>query len=611
VKRLLCLRLPYWPIQRLRAERPELRSEPLLLLGRDPRRGAIVVEGCERARAAGVRPGTPLAEATAMLPPTTAVRLYDPAADLAALGRLAEYCEEFSPRVGWQTESGGWVVRWLGGSSKKPPSQLPQPPSHPTTQPPNHLFLDITGIPGLFGGERELADRVLEACRERDYAGRVAIAPTLGAAWAVASVSPVTHGGLNIIPRGGLLPALRPLPVESLRLPNETVDLLSRLGVDTVADLIRLPRAGLAVRFGTPLLLRLDQALGAAPEMLLPHRPPPVFEAVEEFDFPTDRRADIDWVLDRLIGRVTAELHAHGRGAIRVRAEFRCASYSLRPYDDGLDLSPEGTTQQGTGRVAPSGLNVFSHVQTQGLRPGLSCAAPSGLRSGSIARMRLGNVVTIEVALYRPTDLAKPVRELIRLHCDRLELPGPVDCIRLWADQTIPLRPRQEKLFTDRSAAADVYVAQLIERLSSRLGPGAVLRPVRRPDPLPERAVHYVPFLRRPHSKARKTEDGGRKKSRPSILHPPSSVLRPLPSDRPLRLFAPPIPVEADANSFRHQRRRHAIVRRWGPERIETGWWRGGLVRRDYYRVETTDGRRFWLFRDLTAGGWFLHGSFE
>ena len=48
-----------------------------------------------------------------------------------------------------------------------------------------------------------------------------------------------------------------------------------------------------------------------------------------------------------------------------------------------------------------------------------------------------------------------------------------------------------------------------------------------------------------------------------------------------------------------------------GPERIETGWWRQGLVRRDYYRIETDTGCRLWLFRDLTDGSWYLHGSFE
>jgi len=52
------------------------------------------------------------------------------------------------------------------------------------------------------------------------------------------------------------------------------------------------------------------------------------------------------------------------------------------------------------------------------------------------------------------------------------------------------------------------------------------------------------------------------------------------------------------------------IVRHWGPERIETGWWRGRSVRRDYYRVETTSGEQFWLFRQLHDGGWKLQGVF-
>ncbi|MFL5330076.1 MAG: hypothetical protein ACJ8C4_14330 [Gemmataceae bacterium] len=87
-------------------------------------------------------------------------------------------------------------------------------------------------------------------------------------------------------------------------------------------------------------------------------------------------------------------------------------------------------------------------------------------------------------------------------------------------------------------------------------------------------------------------------------------------SDRPLQLLAPS-PIDAtdradgSPTSFSWQRRWHAIARHWGPERIETGWWRTGLIRRDYYRVETVTGHRFWLFRDLNCGQWFVHGSFE
>ena len=54
----------------------------------------------------------------------------------------------------------------------------------------------------------------------------------------------------------------------------------------------------------------------------------------------------------------------------------------------------------------------------------------------------------------------------------------------------------------------------------------------------------------------------------------------------------------------------HAVARALGPERIETAWWRGPTVRRDYYVVETESGERLWVFRSLRDGGWFLHGVF-
>jgi protein ImuB len=53
-------------------------------------------------------------------------------------------------------------------------------------------------------------------------------------------------------------------------------------------------------------------------------------------------------------------------------------------------------------------------------------------------------------------------------------------------------------------------------------------------------------------------------------------------------------------------------IRRWsGPERIESGWWRGASARRDYYRVEIEAGLRYWIFRRLQDGAWFLHGEFS
>jgi protein ImuB len=62
--------------------------------------------------------------------------------------------------------------------------------------------------------------------------------------------------------------------------------------------------------------------------------------------------------------------------------------------------------------------------------------------------------------------------------------------------------------------------------------------------------------------------------------------------------------------TFRFQGQVHQVVHHWGPERIETGWWRGASVRRDYYRAQTAAGQRFWLFRQLGSGQWHLHGEY-
>src|SRR5690606_14449594 len=91
----------------------------------------------------------------------------------------------------------------------------------------------------------------------------------------------------------------------------------------------------------------------------------------------------------------------------------------------------------------------------------------------------------------------------------------------------------------------------------------------------------------------------------------------PIAFERPLRLWKSPIAIEVVAvadgppASFRVGRRRFRVHRWWGPERIETGWWRGRSIRRDYYHVETTTGSRYWIFRQLRNRRWFLHGEHQ
>lgn len=139
----------------------------------------------------------------------------------------------------------------------------------------------------------------------------------------------------------------------------------------------------------------------------------------------------------------------------------------------------------------------------------------------------------------------------------------------------------------------------MVERLSGRLGPEAVLRPVPSGEPLPERSVRLLPALEMPKVEPPAGEEVFAAASRPVVLlsePEPIHVLSLIPDGPPFRL------LRAD----RTDTLAHAI----GPERFEASWADGPEARRDYWRVETTEGERLWLFRCRRSGRWFLHGLF-
>ena len=80
-----------------------------------------------------------------------------------------------------------------------------------------------------------------------------------------------------------------------------------------------------------------------------------------------------------------------------------------------------------------------------------------------------------------------------------------------------------------------------------------------------------------------------------------------------MRLFASPEPVEFTAREhFLWRKVRHVVARYEGPERIAMEWWRHETPQpaRDYFRVEDTAGKRYWLYRNDATSQWFLHGVF-
>ena len=591
MRRILAIHLPNWPVQRLCASLREGEapaepqpSQPLILHARDPRRGELVVAMNAAAHQCGVRVAMPLAEAAALASRAGKhyVLPHDPAADLAALARLAEHCERFSPLVGWETvgkESGrGQRTEDRGQRTHKPEAPAKQP-----ARPADCLFLDVTGIGVLFGGEEALACEVIAELARLGYEARVAIAPTIGAAGALAEdrgqktedrgqesgvreqeteqgsvrtpysvlstqypvlstqyadrpKSPIPNPQSQIC---NLQSSIRNLPISALRLPQVTIDLLQQLGITRIDQLLTLPRASLRSRFGEQLLLRLDQLLGSAEETIVAHRPPPRFQAEWLLEFPTESRELLEEILRHLIGQVAAALAARREGVVQLACR--------------LDCSP-------------------------------------------------GRPVILSLGLFCPSADLRHLWDLLRMQLDDLRLSGPTSRLTLAAAVTAPLENRQGELFAGNQHEAGRQFALLVDRLSSRLGSQAVLRASPTADPLPEKAVSYLPAIQ---SASRHRKAAPR---RPEKFHP---LHRPLFMRQPQPLEAISVIPEGPPVSFRWQGKQHRIAHHVGPERIETGWWRGRSVRRDYYRVETTAGQRFWLFRRLEDGQWLMHGEFS
>ena len=128
------------------------------------------------------------------------------------------------------------------------------------------------------------------------------------------------------------------------------------------------------------------------------------------------------------------------------------------------------------------------------------------------------------------------------------------------------------------------------------------------PEAQAERAYHYVPLT---------GEAAGRRRvalgsSATARRHHHCAGWRPLSlRPTPLPLQATSVAPDGPPISFRHGDRTYQVLHYWGPERLETGWWRNGFVQRDYYRVQDQFGCCFWMFRNLEDGQWFLHGLFE
>src|SRR5690606_29454095 len=131
---------------------------------------------------------------------------------------------------------------------------------------------------------------------------------TRGAAHALAR-----HGG-GIIADGRLVEGIGRLPVTALRVDQKTTEALARVGLSKISDLIPLPRAPLARRFGRGLVMRLDQALGQYAEPVAAEPDLPHFGVRMTLPEPIGLQADVMAGLERLLERLCHTLTLHNMG---------------------------------------------------------------------------------------------------------------------------------------------------------------------------------------------------------------------------------------------------------------------------------------------------------
>lgn len=394
------LALDRWRLAKGCAEGEGADAEPLVLVT-ETAHGPRIDAANRAAQAAGAQGGMRLADARTLCP-ALVVRPSDPAGDLAFLESLAL-----------------WAQRWGPWSALDPP---------------DGLIVDVTGVAHLFGGEAALLADAAQAFARRRLAVRLAIAPTAGAAWALAH-----HG-----PPGAILGAeedaahrLAGLPVAALRLDDDVLLLLRRLGLKRLGELHGVERTALVRRFrnrrsaAANPLIRMDQLLGLVPEPLLPEMEVPAPLVQRRLMEPIRHRSLLDRVVDDLAADMARALEGAGQGARR------------------LEL--------GMWKVD-------------------------------------GEVLVRRLELSAPSRDPAHIVRLFAARLDDLDAGFGIELVRLRAGWTEPLSLSQG----DFEAAAEGHgtsLAACIDRLSVRLGEKAVRRPVPHASHIPERAQRWQPPL--------------------------------------------------------------------------------------------------------------------
>jgi protein ImuB len=483
---------------------------------------------CDRAEARGVRAGMSLAHARALLQGAHVwERPFTPSGDTQRLERLARWAQRFSPVV--------------------------------AADEPDGLLLDMAGCERLFGKDEQVVRRIDAAFAQLGLQTRLALAPTVGCAWAV---SRFAAERVRVIELEHVRDELAPLPIAGLRIDPIFVGALHEVGIERIGSLFELPREELACRFGADLLRRLDQATGEAVETITPLRPAMPLEATRLFDGPITSLEAMVLTVRELLFSLVLQLEQRACG---VRT---------------LDV-------------------VMKRVAAEPCRVSITLTYPScdvrhlwTLLGPKLERINLGYGV-----------------ESITLSAARI---GRMSARQGCFDHG----ERQSGNQADEAA-----LGELLDRLTDRFGRRAVCAMAVVESHVPEVAFP-LRALTSVGSKLISDEKWA-SPAHPFVAQSLRRFVALSCLERPSQLFERPEPAQVISLTpdgppswMRWRGRECTVLRGLGPERIALPWWtseRGESPApnavRDYYEVQDDQGRLLWVFRDRATSGWFVHGQ--
>ncbi|WP_353533451.1 DNA polymerase Y family protein [Cognatishimia sp. WU-CL00825] len=361
---------------------------------------------------------------------------------------------------------------------------------------------------------------------------------------------------------------------------------------------LRLTRAGLTARTG------LADTRGAA--WALAHYGPGIaavgqpLRAIGTLPVAALRLPDKPTVaLQRLGLRTISDLIALPRATLTRRFD---ADVILR-LDQALGKVPESISplpdppryQMRLSLPEPIGLAADVMAGTERLLVQLCDRLKTHERGARLLQLTLRRVdqasQIVELRLARPMRNPARILPLFERGIAAADAGFGIDQLRLAALQVEPLEVRQT---THQQGAPNDRLDDLITRIGNRIGLENIQRFLPADSHIPERSFLIAPAAW----------------SDPAKFAPPQR-------QRPLQLF-PPEPIQGRGarppRQFRWRRMALTAGRITGPERIAPEWWlsdenwRSGL--RDYWKVETKQGRRLWLFYTPQNPGWFVQGEF-